>query len=178
MSEELVVLVDSNDVAIGTAEKLHVHRTGQLHRAVSVFLFDRRGRMWLQRRAEHKYHSPGLWSNACCTHPRPGEGAEMAARRRVWEELGLECARLRRLFSFVYYAPLDHGLIEHEYDHVFVGRLDVPPDPNPEEVGAIRRISVEKLRLEMRARPEAFTAWFHIALASAPGSRKRIRVLD
>ncbi len=164
MSREVVVLVDDNDTAMGTADKMHVHRTGQLHRAVSVFLFDARGRMWLQRRALHKYHSPGLWSNACCTHPRPGERVAAAARRRVREELGSECSRLRFLFSFVYYAPLEDGLIEHEYDHVFAGQLDLQPTPNPQEVDAVRSMSLAALRREMNAQPECFTPWLRIAV--------------
>ena len=163
-SRDLVVLVDSDDTAIGTAEKLHVHRTGQLHRAVSVFLFDARGRMWLQRRARHKYHSPGLWSNACCTHPRPGETAAAAATRRVREELGAECSRLWPLFSFVYYAPLEDGLVEHEYDHVFAGRMDVDPRPDPREVEAVRAVAVPRLLRTIHARPECFTPWLRIAV--------------
>ena len=173
MSQELVVLVDDADTAIGTAEKMHVHRTGQLHRAVSVFLFDARGWMWLQRRALHKYHSPGLWSNACCTHPRPGESVSTAAKRRVREELGSECSRLRSLFSFVYYAPLEDGLIEHEYDHVFAGRLDLQPTPNPQEVDAVRCISLAELRREMNAQPECFTPWLRIAVEPVLRSRSQ-----
>jgi isopentenyl-diphosphate Delta-isomerase len=165
MTTEHVVLVDDHDVAIGVAEKLAAHRAGQLHRAVSVFLFDARGAMWLQRRALHKYHSPGLWTNACCTHPRPGEGNAHAATRRVREELGSACQRLRSLFSFLYYAPFDNGLVEHEYDHVFVGQLNVHPTPNPEEVDAVRLVPVRELRREVDAHPERFTAWFRIALA-------------
>ena len=173
-SRELVVLVDNDGTAIGTAEKMHVHRTGQLHRAVSVFLFDARGRMWLQRRARHKYHSPGLWSNACCTHPRPREAVAAAATRRVREELGAECSRLRPLFSFVYYAPLGDGLVEHEYDHVFAGRLDVEPTPDPREVDAVRAVPLTALLRKLHARPECFTPWLRMAaepVMSAYGRR-------
>src|SRR5262245_43952980 len=140
MTPEQVVLVDDHDQEIGIAEKLSVHRSGQLHRAISVFQFDAAGAMWLQRRAPHQYHPPGLWSNACCTHPRPGEDTADAAMRCVREELGTPSPPLHPAFSFVYRASLDRGLVEHEYDHVFTGLLDVEPNPDPDEVDAVRRI--------------------------------------
>ena len=164
MTPESVVLVDSHDSEIGIAEKLSVHRTGQLHRAVSIFLFDATGAMWLQRRALHKYHTPGLWTNACCTHPRPGEGNVDAAMRCVSEELGMPSPLLQEAFSFTYHASLDRGLVEHEYDHVFTGLLDADPNPNPDEVDAVRRVSIDALRSELNADPERFTPWFRIAL--------------
>jgi isopentenyl-diphosphate delta-isomerase len=164
MTRDDVILVDDNDVAIGVAEKLHVHFTGQLHRAVSVFLFDDRGSMWLQRRALHKYHTPGLWTNACCTHPRPGERTIDAAARRVREELGLECPELQSVFRLLYWATLDKGMIEHEYDHVFSGQLNTEPIPNPEEVDTVRCVPAAQLRQEVQAQPDRFTPWFRIAV--------------
>jgi isopentenyl-diphosphate delta-isomerase len=177
MTPEQVILVDAHDTEIGIAEKLSVHRTGQLHRAVSVFLFDSAGAMWLQRRALHKYHTPGLWTNGCCTHPRPGEDTADAAMRCVREELGTASLALYPAFSFVYHAVLDRGLVEHEYDHVFVGLLDAEPSPNPDQVDAVRRIEIDALRKKLKVHPERFTPWFRIALepvlrSSARGSAK------
>jgi isopentenyl-diphosphate delta-isomerase len=164
MTREDVILVDDNDAPVGVAEKLQVHRTGQLHRAVSVFLFDANGSMWLQRRALHKYHTPGLWTNACCTHPRPGERTIDAATRRVREELGLECPDLQPVFKLLYWVSLDKRMIEHEYDHVFSGPLDTRPIPNPGEVAAVRCVPAAQLRREVQAHPEWFTPWFRIAV--------------
>ena len=163
--EELVVLVDGEDAELGVAEKQRVHETGQLHRAVSVFLFDRAGRLLLQRRASGKYHSPGLWSNTCCGHPRPGESAIAAALRRLREEMGVECA-LESRGTFTYRAELGSGLFEHELDHLFVGRFDGAPDPDAGEVGAWRWAPLEALRAECSRYPERFTAWLPLALAA------------
>lgn len=160
---EDVVLVDENDLEIGTLEKLRAHAEGRLHRAFSVFVFDDRGRMLLQRRAAGKYHSGGLWSNTTCSHPRPGEALEKAVRRRLREEMGIECA-LRFAFSFVYRADVGGGLTEHEYDHVYVGRFDGDPAPDPAEVEAWRWASVSEVRREVEADPAAFTFWFRIVL--------------
>ena len=165
--EERVVLVDERDVEIGTEEKLRAHRDAALHRAVSVFLFDGRGAVLLQRRAAGKYHSGGLWSNACCGHPRPGESAAAAAHRRLREEMGIDCP-LAPVFAFTYRAELGGGLVEHEFDHVFVGRCvaEPAPDPTPDpaEVEGWRWADVEQVRADLAARPDRYTAWFRTAL--------------
>lgn len=163
---ERVVLVDAHDREIGTAEKMRAHRECLLHRAVSVFLFDSRGEVLLQRRAAGKYHSGGLWSNACCSHPRPGEPVADAARRRLREELGLDCA-LRHAHAFTYAAAVGPELWEHEYDHVFVGVTDADPEPDPAEVSEWRRAPVELLLRELAATPHDFTPWLVPALAGA-----------
>lgn len=160
---EMVVLTDADDVEMGVLEKLQAHRTGVMHRAFSIFLLNTAGELLLQRRAVGKYHSGGLWSNACCGHPRPGEDTLEAATRRMTEELGLT-SELTHLFSFVYTAELDGGLVEHELDHVFVGWTDEVPNPDPEEVGDWRWMGVEQIRTWLEVEPEAFTAWFTPAL--------------
>jgi isopentenyl-diphosphate Delta-isomerase len=160
--EEKVVLVDPDDKPIGTAPKLQAHLEGRLHRAISVFVFNDRGEMLLQRRAESKYHSGGLWSNTCCSHPRPGEETIAAADRRLREEMGFQ-APLEAAFTFRYRAELEAGLVENELDHVFVGTTDAEPKPDPREVDAWRWIGPADLRRELAERPETFTAWFPIA---------------
>ena len=159
-----VVLVDEADRELGTCEKVEAHRRGLLHRAVSVFAFDEAGRLLLQRRAATKYHSGGLWSNTACTHPRVGEPAEGAARRALREELALEGAALRHAFAFTYRAPVGDGLVEHEYDHVFVCRLPGAPTPNPAEVSATDLASADYLRGAMAVAPTRFTPWFRLLL--------------
>ena len=161
--EEYVVLVDSRDRALGTAEKLRAHRQALLHRAFSVFLFDGAGRLLLQQRALTKYHSPGRWSNACCGHPRPGEETAAAARRRLGEELGVDCALEHRV-AFLYRADVGDDLVEHELDHLFVGRTDAPLAPDPGEVQAWRWVELGALLRDVRARPEDFTLWLAPAL--------------
>jgi isopentenyl-diphosphate Delta-isomerase len=159
---EQVILVDSNDTPVGVCEKQAAHEAGVLHRAFSVFLFDGSGRMLLQRRASAKYHSGGLWSNTCCSHPQPGEDTVAAAQRRLAEEMGIDC-RVDSLFSFVYRAPVGNGLVEHEYDHVFTGRFDGQPVPDTAEVEDWRWITYGELRRMLRERPHEFTTWFRIA---------------
>lgn len=161
---DLVVLVDEADREVGTADKLEVHRDGRLHRAVSVFLFDDAGRWLLQRRADGKYHSGGLWSNTACTHPRPGEAPATAALRRLDEEMGVRCL-LRPAFSFLYRAELDGGpepLVEHEFDHVFVGRFSGTPTPAPGEVSDWRWADAETLRHDLAYGPDRYTPWFRM----------------
>ncbi|HEV2147893.1 MAG TPA: isopentenyl-diphosphate Delta-isomerase [Longimicrobiaceae bacterium] len=160
---EMVVLVDERDRETGVAEKLAAHREGRLHRAFSVFVFDQAGSLLLQRRADGKYHSAGLWTNTCCSHPRPGEAVEDAAHRRLAEEMGFDC-ELRPAFTFVYRADFPDGLVEHELDHVLVGRWSGSPAPDAEEVGGWRWAAPGELLREMEADPEAFTHWFRIAL--------------
>jgi isopentenyl-diphosphate delta-isomerase len=167
---EHVVLVDERDREIGTAPKLDAHQSGALHRAFSVVLFDRAGRMLLQRRARSKYHSGGLWANTCCGHPRPGEPVTDAARRRLSEEMGVTAA-LVPVGSFRYRARLG-DLEEHEFDHVLVGRFDGTPAPDPEEVEAWRWLSPADAARELSASPAAFAVWFRqvleLARAAAP----------
>lgn len=160
--EELVVLVDERDGERGVSPKLEAHREGRLHRAFSVFVFDPSGRLLLQRRARGKYHSAGLWSNTCCGHPRPGELLIKAAHRRLREEMGIDCL-LRPAFDFTYRAELENGLIEHEYDHVFVGRFAGTPAPDPDEVAEWRWASVSETLADLEQRPQHYTAWFRIA---------------
>jgi len=154
-----VIQVDELDKPIGILEKMAAHREGALHRAVSVFIFNQAGEWLLQQRAMGKYHSPGLWSNACCTHPTPGEANLAAAQRRLNEELGIK-APLKELFSFTYRDELDHDLIEHEFDHVFAGFCDAVPAPDPEEVMAFRYVPFEHLKQEINKMPNHFTTWF------------------
>lgn len=156
---EEVILVDFADLQIGTMEKLQAHKEGRLHRAFSIFLFNERGEMLLQQRAFEKYHSGGLWSNTCCSHPRPNEEILDAAHRRLKEEMGIDCP-LKKTFSFTYRAELDHGLIEYELDHVFIGKYDGPIFPNEEEVFAARWALPWTLLDEIAVEPEKFTYWF------------------
>jgi isopentenyl-diphosphate Delta-isomerase len=161
--EEQVILVDRDDVAIGHAGKARAHREGLLHRAFSVFVFDRRRALLLQRRALDKYHSGGLWSNTCCSHPRPGEDTEAAAHRRLVEEMGFDCP-LERVYRFVYRAPLDHGLQEHEVDHVFFGRFDGEVRGDAGEVLDWRWSPLDGVRKGLAVRPRDYTVWFRLAV--------------
>jgi isopentenyl-diphosphate delta-isomerase len=167
--EERVVLVDADDHEIGTAEKLRAHQTGELHRALSVFVFDGTGRVLIQRRAVGKYHSPGKWSNTCCGHPRPHEGSREAAERRLREEMGVTCT-LRPAGRFVYRADLGNGLVEHELDHLFVGEFNGDPVPNSEEVDEWAWTPIAELRSDCATRPDRYTVWLPLALASLEGS--------
>jgi len=159
--EEEIVLVNSSGELTGTMEKLQAHIEGKLHRAFSVFIFNSKGELLLQRRALSKYHSGGKWSNTCCSHPRPGEDVKKAAQRRLAEEMGMIC-ELEHIFSFIYRAELDKGLIEHEFDHVFVGVSDAEPIPVAEEVADFAYINLSKLEAELRLNPDKFTAWLKI----------------
>ena len=165
MAEEQVILVDADDREIGAMDKLAAHQNGGTrHRAFSVFIVDSRGRWLLQQRAAGKYHFPELWTNACCSHPRPGEDTEAAAHRRLREELGFDCP-LEKHFQFEYKATSEaEGLTEHEIDHVFTGRHDGEIHPVAEEVGAVRWVEPAALAQELQAHPEAFTPWFKLAL--------------
>lgn len=158
-----LILVNEQDECIGTAEKLPVHVSGQLHRALSVFIFNSRGEMLLQQRAAGKYHSGGLWSNACCSHPMPGETTLAAAHRRLAEELGFD-TELEPLNVLRYRADVGNGLIENEYDHLYIGRYDGPVAPNAEEVQDTRYLSMAAIAEWIKREPQAFTAWFHLAL--------------
>src|SRR5690606_20819833 len=144
MTEE-VILVDQEDKALGTMEKLEAHQTGVLHRAFSVFLFNSEGELLLQQRAFDKYHSPGLWSNTCCSHPRPGEDTLGAAKRRLHEEMGMEC-KLHFISKFLYKTRFENGLFEHELDHIFVGTTDSLPTINPQEANDFKFLSLAKIK--------------------------------
>ncbi len=161
MDEEKVILVDTDDRPLGLMPKMEAHRRGLLHRAFSVFVFNSRGQLLLQQRAAGKYHSPGLWTNTVCSHQRQGESSVEAGRRRLHEEMGFT-TELREIFSFVYRAEFDNGLIEHELDHVLIGRYDGTPEPAPDEVGGYRWVYLSDLLEDLQKRPENYTAWFRI----------------
>jgi isopentenyl-diphosphate delta-isomerase len=165
-AHEQVITVDADDRETGCVPKLAAHVAGQLHRAVSVLLTDGEGRVLMQRRSLEKYHSPGLWTNTCCGHPRPGESVEAAAARRLAEEMGIR-ATLERVATFTYRAELEHGLIEHEVDHLFVGRWSGKPNPHPAEVAEWKWTNVATLRRDVAANPRAYTAWLPLVLDRA-----------
>jgi len=157
--ETLVILVDDKDIQIGLMEKMEAHRKAMLHRAVSVFIIDSKGEWIMQKRAHHKYHSKGLWTNACCTHPLPGESEEESASRRLMEEMGIQCS-LNKLFTFIYKEEMENGLTEHEYDHVFLGISDSTPEINTDEAESWTKISFDKLHQQVIDHPEQYTYWF------------------
>jgi isopentenyl-diphosphate Delta-isomerase len=159
MKEPYIILVDENDKETGILEKLEVHYKALLHRAVSVFIFTSKGEWILQRRALQKYHSKGLWTNTCCSHPYPGETCLQAASRRLLEEMGLQCD-LHEIFSFIYKEQLDDGLTEHEFDHVFIGISDDLPVLNHHEAMDWRIVSFAELEREIAENPVHFTVWF------------------
>ncbi len=161
---EFVVLVDNNDNQIGLMEKQAAHLNPTLHRAFSIFIFNSKGEMLLQQRALTKYHTPGLWTNTCCSHPRDGESLADATKRRLKEEMGMEC-ELKEVFNFIYKADVMQGLIEHEFDHVFVGTTDAIPIINREEVEVYKYETVENIKKDIEKHPEVYTAWFKIAFA-------------
>lgn len=157
-----VVLVNDMDQQVGTMEKMEAHRKGLLHRAFSVFIVNESGDMLLQQRSEEKYHSGGLWTNACCSHPFPGEDVASAASRRLHEEMGFD-TRLEKIFTFKYRSDFDNGLTEFEYDHVFVGLYDGEIRPDPLEVQSTSFLSFDEIDVRLKENPDEFTTWFHIA---------------
>jgi len=159
-----VVLVDENDEEVGLMDKMEAHLKGLLHRAFSVFVFNSRGEMLLQQRALAKYHSGGLWTNACCSHPFPGEGVMEAAERRLLEELGFSVP-LSKKFDFIYKASFDNGLTEYEFDHVFTGYYEGEIWPNPDEVADYCFLSMELIERSLVADPGRYTEWFKIAFS-------------
>ncbi len=158
-----VILVDEQDRPTGTMEKMEVHQKAILHRAFSVFIFNDKGEMLLQKRAGKKYHSGGLWTNTCCSHPQPGEDTMEAANKRLQEEMGFSTP-LKKAFTFLYKAPFENGLTEHEYDHVFIGNFTGLINPDPDEVEDYCYQSLEELKQSMQTQPGHFTEWFKIAL--------------
>lgn len=161
---EFVILVDEQDREVGEAEKMQTHKFGLLHRAFSVLIYNTKGEMLLQQRAATKYHSAGLWSNACCGHPRPGEKIEDAARRRLKEELGFNCS-LKFSFKFIYKASFENSLKEHELDHVFTGIYDSEVLPDKNEVQAYRWVTMENLKNEIIENHSSFSVWFQKIIA-------------
>ena len=159
--EEHVILVDQEDHQKGTMEKMEAHLFGVLHRAFSIFIFNSKDELLLQQRALNKYHSAGLWTNTCCSHPKPGEDTLDAAHRRLMEEMGMTC-HLDYGFHFTYKASFSNNLTEHEYDHVFFGQSDVLPQPNPAEVAAFKYISIAALKDDLNKKPEQYSAWLNI----------------
>lgn len=161
--KEKVILVDEHDREIGTMEKMEAHRKSLLHRAFSIFVFDSEKKLLLHQRAKTKYHSEGLWTNTCCSHPRPDEELMGAATRRLMEEMGFTCP-LKEVFVFQYKAELDKDMTENEIDHVFVGEYNGAPVPNPEEVSDYKWISLSELAAKVRENPEDYTYWLKNAL--------------
>lgn len=159
---EYVILVNENDEETGIMEKMEAHEKALLHRAFSVFIFNDKNEMLLQKRAQKKYHSGGLWTNACCSHPRPGESIDAAAERRLKEELGFNTT-LKKRFSFIYKAAFDNGLTEHEYDHVLTGTYNGSIQPDLNEAEDYLYISLSKIDEELNTQPQKFTTWFRIA---------------
>ena len=158
---EYVVLVDENDQPIGQMEKQAAHIEPHLHRAFSVFIFNSKGELLMQQRALSKYHSPGLWTNTCCSHPRDGETLQEATSRRLMEEMGMSC-EMHEVYTFIYKAPVGQGLTEHEFDHVFIGQSDDTPQINREEVESWKYMSIDALKNDILFHPELYTEWFKI----------------
>lgn len=154
-----VVLVDEKDRQIGLEEKLKAHREAKLHRGFSVFLFNSKGELLLQKRAEDKYHSSSLWTNTCCSHPRPDEGVGEAAERRLWEEMGIK-GNLSEITSFIYKVNFENGLTEHEFLHVFIGKFDGGPKPDPSEVADWKWEDPKITQLDLEKNPQDYTYWF------------------
>lgn len=157
--ESRVILVDENDKEIGSMEKLRAHEEGVLHRAFSVFLFNAKKELLIQQRAFTKYHSGGLWSNTCCSHPEPGQSLESAVGKALQRELGISCD-VKPISSFIYKKDLGNGLIEHEYDHVFIGEYNGEIKMNPNEVAAIKYVSVQEILNDLTENSKNYTAWF------------------
>jgi isopentenyl-diphosphate delta-isomerase len=162
MKKDWIILVDQADREIGVMEKMEAHARGVLHRAFSIFIFNKKGEMLLQQRADDKYHSGGQWANACCSHPCPGEDISAAVHRRLSEELGFDTS-LEKIFDFIYKATLENNLTEHEFDHVYAGEFDGPVVFNTLEVKAVQFLPVTEIKNQMAANPGIFTPWFRIA---------------
>ncbi|MEO5787666.1 isopentenyl-diphosphate Delta-isomerase [Gelidibacter sp.] len=161
MTEERVILVNEKDEQIGLMPKLEAHEKALLHRAFSVFIFNKKNELMLQQRAAHKYHSPLLWANTCCSHQREGESNIEAGKRRLQEEMGF-VTELENTVSFIYKAPFDNGLTEHEFDHVMIGNYEGAPTINPDEVAAWKWMPLEDVKSDILERPEIYTEWFKI----------------
>ena len=160
----MVLVVDHKDTVLGTMPKTDAHRQGILHRAFSVFVFNSAGNLLLQRRADHKYHSGGLWTNTCCSHPAAGTDIYAQAVSRTRQEMGITPDRMRHVGSVIYRADLDRGMVEHEFDHIFVGYSDQMPDPNPDEVSGYLYMPFPEVRKAVSVVPGEFTVWFRIIM--------------
>lgn len=161
MEEEKVILVNERDEQIGLMPKMEAHEKALLHRAFSVFVFNDNNELMIQQRAFGKYHSPGLWTNTCCSHQREGESNVEAGKRRLWEEMGFS-TELKDTVSFIYKAPFDNGLTEHEFDHILVGYYEGEPNLNPDEVNDWKWMALEDLKVDMEQQPQLYTEWFKI----------------
>jgi isopentenyl-diphosphate delta-isomerase len=171
--KEKVILVDKNDKEIGAMEKQEAHVKGLLHRAFSIFIFNDKNELLLQRRALKKYHSGGLWTNTCCSHPRQNETTKNAAKRRLVEEMGMSCV-LKKQFDFIYMAKLDNNLYEHEFDHVYFGFSNELPQINKEEVEEYTYKTLEDIGNEIKITPEKYTEWFKICFTEVIKSHRNI----
>jgi isopentenyl-diphosphate delta-isomerase len=161
MTEEKVILVNQKDEPIGLMPKMEAHEKGLLHRAFSVFIFNEKNELMIQQRALSKYHSPGLWTNTCCSHQREGETNIEAGKRRLQEEMGFT-TELEDTISFIYKAPFDNGLTEHEFDHILVGNYNEEPSLNPEEAEAWKWMGLDEVAKDMENNPSVYTEWFKI----------------
>lgn len=166
LRKQNVILVDENDNELGVKEKLAAHRDSNLHRAFSIFVFNTKGELLLQQRALNKYHSGGLWSNTCCSHPLPTETTDDAAHRKLKQEMGFDCP-LRKVFAFTYRVDFPNGLTEYEYDHVLIGEYDGPIKPAKKEVSSYRWVGLDELRKEIESNPDSFTYWFKVSFEKA-----------
>lgn len=162
---EKIALVDEHDNIKGYADKLEVHQKGMLHRAFSIFVFNSKNQLLLQKRAKHKYHSGGLWTNTCCSHQLEGEDMEVTIHKRLQEEMGFDC-KLKKAFKFQYSVTFDNGLVENEIDHVFVGESDVTPVINPEEAEGWKWMDIEEIRNDIEHYPGNYTYWFRLAITA------------
>ncbi|MBA4241484.1 MAG: isopentenyl-diphosphate delta-isomerase [Sphingobacteriaceae bacterium] len=163
MTKEFVILVDEQDNDIGVMEKIKAHQEGLLHRAFSVFIFNHKDELLLQQRSLSKYHSAGLWTNTCCSHPRPNETIKDAANRRLFEEMGMSCD-LKIKTNFIYKTSFENGLIEHELDYVLIGSTNQNPHINKEEVENYKWMSIADIKKDIISNPNQYTSWFKIAL--------------
>jgi len=163
MTTDFVILVDKNDKKIGLMPKMEAHEKGVLHRAFSVFIFNDKNELMLQKRNVNKYHSPGLWTNTCCSHQKDGESNINAGKRRLEEEMGF-CVDLNELDSFIYYVKFDNGLIEHELDHILVGEYNGNFNVNPEEVDEWKWLTLDKIKDDIKRNPNNYTEWFKIIM--------------
>ncbi|HLD85599.1 MAG TPA: isopentenyl-diphosphate Delta-isomerase [archaeon] len=171
--KEMIILVDENDKQIGIMEKIEAHSNGaHLHRAFSIFVFDSAGKMLLQKRAKTKYHCPGIWTNACCSHPNDGETLEKAVHRKLKQEFGFDCP-LHKAFNFTYKAPFDNGMTEWEFDHVFIGTYDGKINANPDEIDEWKYVDIDELKKDVKKNPEKYTPWFKISLDRVLEHRKK-----
>ncbi len=173
--EEHIILVDENDNPIGEEEKLKAHLEGKRHRCISIFIFNSKGELMLQKRALGKYHSGGLWSNTVCGHQRPGEGTISACHRRLKFEMGFDC-EMQEAFVFEYHAELDKGITEHEIDHVCFGNYEGSPVPNSDEVGDWKWMDMNELAEDIEKDPGRYTFWLKVALSKVLHNRGKVGV--